>query len=241
MTEMNAQTHDLSAAPAPAPRLVDDHVVEVISDSGEGAQKCGQAFAALAARAGNGVWTVEIIPAEIEPPARSVAGASGNRIRVGSGPVTNGGDEADLVVAFNEQVLLGRLQAGEVKPGGVVLLENRWLDDPDPAIAAAYADVRARLLGDGYRLVELPFEAECRRLVPVPRRGKNMFVLGLLACVHGFDLALAREQVVSTFGKKDAAVVERNVALLEAGHAWAERHLDLRVRVPPAAAKISLR
>lgn len=232
---MNAQTRNQPAAAAPAPRRVDDHVVEVISDSGEGAQKCGQAFAALAARAGNGVWTVEIIPAEIEPPARSVAGASGNRIRIGAGPVTNGGDEADLVVAFNEQVLLGRLQAGEVKPGGTVLLENRWLTDPDPAIAAAYADVRARLLGEGYRLVEVPIEAECRRLVSDPRRGKNMFVLGLLACIHGFDLALAREQVGSTFGKKDAAVVERNVALLEAGHAWAERHLDLRVHVPPAA------
>ena len=61
---------------------------------------------------GNGVWTVEIIPAEIRPPARSVAGASGNRIRLGARRVTNGGDETDLVVAFNEQVLLGRVAPG---------------------------------------------------------------------------------------------------------------------------------
>src|SRR5512140_3977274 len=78
-----------------------EHIVEIISDSGEGAQRCGQSFGAIAARMGLGVWTVEIIPAEIRPPARSVAGASGNRIRIGAGAVTNGGDHTDLVVAFS--------------------------------------------------------------------------------------------------------------------------------------------
>ena len=41
-----------------------EHIVEVISDSGEGAQKCAQSFATVAAKMGNGVWTVEIISAE---------------------------------------------------------------------------------------------------------------------------------------------------------------------------------
>ena len=80
-------------------QTIDEHVVEIMSDSGEGAQKCGQSFGSIAARMGNGVWTVEIIPAEIQPPARSVAGASGNRIRIGSKRITNGGDEADLAQA----------------------------------------------------------------------------------------------------------------------------------------------
>ena len=91
---MNAVTHLHAACQQPpgagsravAKQLLtlDEHVVEIMSDSGEGAQKCGQSFGAIAARMGNGVWTVEIIPAEIQPPARSVAGASGNRIRIGS-------------------------------------------------------------------------------------------------------------------------------------------------------------
>ena len=62
-----------------------EHIVEIISDSGEGAQRCGQSFGSIAARMGNGIWTTEIIPAEIRPPARSVAGASGNRIRGSDG------------------------------------------------------------------------------------------------------------------------------------------------------------
>lgn len=52
-----------------------DHSVEVVSDSGEGAQTCGQMFGAVTAKMGNGVRTVEIIPAEIETPARTPAGA----------------------------------------------------------------------------------------------------------------------------------------------------------------------
>ncbi len=59
---------------------VNQHVVEIVSDSGEGAQKAGQSFGSISAKMGNGVWTVEIIPAEIQPPARSRAGASGIRI-----------------------------------------------------------------------------------------------------------------------------------------------------------------
>ena len=111
-----------------------EHIVEVISDSGEGAQRCGQSLAAIAARMGNGIWTTEIIPAEIQPPARSVAGASGIRIRIGSERVTNGGDQTDLVVAFNEQVLIGRVQAKELKPGATILLESMWHSHRDPAV-----------------------------------------------------------------------------------------------------------
>mgnify|MGYP003901808033 CR=1 FL=1 len=128
---------------------LDEHVVEIMSDSGEGAQKCGQSFGSIAARMGNGVWTVEIIPAEIQPPARSVAGASGNRIRIGSKRITNGGDEANLAIAFNEQVLLGRVNAGELRPGCIILLEGMWAESPDPRIAAQYTETRDRLLGEG--------------------------------------------------------------------------------------------
>src|SRR5271167_708504 len=89
-----------TAAPPRAKKILPtvklpETVIEIISDSGEGAQRCGQSLASIAAKMGNGVWTVEIIPAEIQPPARSVAGASGNRVRLGSRRITNGGDEAD--------------------------------------------------------------------------------------------------------------------------------------------------
>jgi 2-oxoglutarate/2-oxoacid ferredoxin oxidoreductase subunit alpha len=212
-----------------------EHILEIVSDSGEGAQRCGQSVAAITARTGNGVWTVEIIPAEIQPPARSIAGASGIRVRIGSGPVANGGDEADLVVAFNEQVLLGRLRAGELKPGCIVLLESKWRTDRDPEIRESYVQVHDRLVADGYRVDEIPMEAECLRHVPDPRRGKNMFALGMLCALYGLDIERAREQVAFAFRGKAGPVVEANLRLLEAGRAWAEAGLDFGFRIPTAA------
>ena len=240
-THLFAEAAELRRDPVetrgPAPRVrpaevLDEHIVEIVSDSGEGAQRCGQSLAASAARSGNGIWTVEIIPAEIQPPKRSIAGASGNRVRLAAHRVTNVGDEADLVVAFNEQVLLSRLHAGEVKPGATILMENCWAKDPDPAIVRAYEAVRAEVHAGGYRLLEVPMEAECQKLVPDPRRGKNMFVLGMLCAIYSLDAELARAQVRFTFAKKDQKIVDANIELLDAGRTWAEAHLDLRYRIP---------
>src|SRR5579859_7832122 len=59
-----------------------------------------------------------------------------------------------------------------------------------------------------------------------------MFALGILCQVYGLDLALAREQVAITFGKKDRKVIESNVRLLEAGWSYAEQDLDMRFEIP---------
>ncbi|MCX8114054.1 MAG: 2-oxoacid:acceptor oxidoreductase subunit alpha [Burkholderiaceae bacterium] len=235
---------DAALLERPAPRgakraqRLAEHIVEVISDSGEGAQRCGQSLAAIAARSGNGIWTVEIIPAEIQPPARSIAGASGIRIRIGSQRVTNGGDETDLVVAFNEQVLLGRVRAGELKPGATILLESMWAEHRDPVIVKSYTETVAALKEAGYRLYEVPLERECRALMSDARRGKNMFVLGMLCSIYSLDLQLGREQIALTFGKKDQKVIDSNVRLLEAGYAWGEANLDFKYEIPAQKAKV---
>ncbi len=240
MTE--AALADRPATPGPGAgkraTILPEHIVEVISDSGEGAQRCGQSLAAIAARSGNGIWTVEIIPAEIQPPARSVAGASGIRIRMGARRVTNGGDETDLAIAFNEQVLLGRVRAGELKRGATILLESMWRDHKDPKISASYVEAVESLRRDGYRVHEIPLERECRSLMSDARRGKNMFVLGMLCSIYSLDMQLARDQVARIFGKKDEKVVTSNVRLLEAGFAWAEANLDFKYAIPAERSQV---
>lgn len=211
-----------------------EHIIEVISDSGEGAQRCGQSLASIAARTGNGIWTVEIIPAEIQPPARSIAGASGNRVRMATDRVSNGGDEADLVVAFNEQVLLGRVRDQELKPGCIILLESIWRSDGEPEIESAYTQTFGELVDEGYLVYEVPMEVECLKHVADARRGKNMFALGMLCSIYSLDLQIAREQVAFVFAKKDQAIIDKNILLLEVGHGWAETNLDIKFRIPPS-------
>ena len=137
---------------------VDEHIVEVVSDSGEGAQKCGQLLGLVSGKMGNGVWTVEIIPAEIQPPARERQGASGIRVRMGSKQVTNMGNAADMAVAFNEQVLYSRISNGAYKKGTVVLLENMWTEDPDERIRDQYAEALADFHEQGLIVHELPIQ-----------------------------------------------------------------------------------
>ncbi|MCC6473404.1 MAG: 2-oxoacid:acceptor oxidoreductase subunit alpha [Burkholderiales bacterium] len=228
------QPETTAASTSKTVTALDEHIVEVLSDSGEGAQRCGQSLGAISARMGNGVWTVEIIPAEIQPPARSVEGASGNRVRIGACGITNGGDESDLAIAFNEQVLLGRLRAGEFKPGATILLESMWRGHSDPKIAASYLQTHQELVKAGYRVYEIPMERECLKLVQDARKGKNMFALGMLCSIYSRDMALAREQIALTFGKKNRSVIEANVKLLDAGFRWAEANLDFKYRIPAA-------
>jgi len=47
---------------------------------------------------------------------------------------------------------------------------------------------------------------------------------------------LARDQIAFIFGKKADKIIKSNVALLEAGHAWAEHNLDFGFRVPAVRA-----
>ena len=217
-------------------RTIKQHVVEIVSDSGEGAQKAGQAFGTVSAKMGNGIWTVEIIPAEIQPPPRNPAGASGIRVRVGSTPVTNMGDEVDLTVAFNEQALLGRLELARFKPDATILLENKWRNHADPEIASAYGTTYARLVEEGYNVVEVPMEEICFRYVNNPQLGKNMFVLGMLCSVYNRNVEFARDTIRYIFRKKKQKVVDSNIELLNAGYEWARENVDLSFEIPPIEA-----
>lgn len=210
----------------------DEHIIEILSDSGEGAQTAGQMFGTVSAKMGNSVWTVEIIPAEIEPPARSAAGASGNRIRLGSFPITNAGDEADLVVGFNDQALMGGMSEGKFKPGCPILLESIWRTHADPAIRKAYVEVHDRFVAEGYRVIEVPMEEQCKKVVENAQRGKNMFVVGMLCSIYSRDNELVYEEIRRKFKKKGDKVIKPNIDLFDAGYRWAEENLDLKFEIP---------
>jgi 2-oxoglutarate/2-oxoacid ferredoxin oxidoreductase subunit alpha len=224
----------LQAAVAPVVTARPEHTVEIVSDSGEGAQKCGQIFGAVSAKMGNGVWTVEIIPAEIQPPPRIPEGASGNRIRIGTREVTNWGDVTNLVVAFNEQVLLARHRVGALAPDAILLVEDLWATHEDEEIRAAWDAAMRELAAGAYRVIPVPMEQQALTITDTPRKGKNMFALGMLACIYGRDMDRTREQIAHHFRTKSAKVHDTNVALLDLGHAWASDHIDFRIDVPPA-------
>ena len=215
------------------PTVIDEHIVEIVSDSGEGAQKCGQTFGAIGGKMGNGVWTVEIIPAEIQPPARSPAGASGNRIRVGNTYVTNMGNEADLVVAFNEQVLYSRIANGAYKEGTIVLLESKWAEDPSEHIRNQYNAAITELAEHGLIVHEVPMEVECLKIVKNARKGKNMFALGMICAIYNRDAELGRKEIENTFASKGPKVIQPNIDLFNSGYNYARENLEYNWVIEP--------
>jgi 2-oxoglutarate ferredoxin oxidoreductase subunit alpha len=219
---------------------IKEHIVEIVSDSGEGAQKAAQTFASLCAKMGNGVWTVEIIPAEIKPPSRSQAGASGNRIRFGTDYITNQGDQADLVVGFNEQVLYGRIANRAFKPGTIILLESKWRDDPMAEIREQYQKALKDFEERGYVVHELAMEEACKEHTPSPQLGKNMFVLGMLCHIYDRSMDKALEEVGLIFAKKSEKVIELNRTLVKAGYDFARDNVELRFDVPTVPSKIPM-
>lgn len=221
-------------------KVLRECIVEIVSDSGEGAQKAGQSFATVCAKMGNGVWTVEIIPAEIKPPARSRAGASGIRIRFGSKTMTNMGDSADLVVAFNEQVLYGRLLNDAFREGTVILLENKWANDPDEQIRDMYASAVEDFRARGLIVHELAMHEACLEFVNDPKLGKNMFVLGMLCGIFDRDPDIAKREIAAIFKKKGDAVIASNHRLFQGGVDFAKKHLTYAFSVPPMQTKQEL-
>ncbi len=211
--------------------VITEHIVEFVCDSGEGAQTAGQMFGTVSAKMGNGIWTVEIIPAEIEPPHRSRAGGSGNRIRVGADTITNSGDAADVVIAFNEQVLYSRIDSDALHAGTVIFLENKWATDGNPKIREEYATALTEFRALGYIVHETPMETECKKHLEDPRRGKNMWALGLVSCIYDRDRQRVATEITNRFKRKGDSVVNNNLKVFEAGYAWAEANTTLRFRI----------
>jgi 2-oxoglutarate ferredoxin oxidoreductase subunit alpha len=231
---VKAVNHDDAGQTASGARQVDQHIVEIVSDSGEGAQKCGQILGLVSGKMGNGVWTVEIIPAEIQPPARSQQGASGIRVRMGSEYMTNMGNEADMVVAFNEQVLYSRILNGAYRKGTVVLLENMWAEDPDEKVRDQYQEALADFKKQGLIVHELPVQQECLKIVSDPRKGKNMFVLGMLCHIYSRDAEIAKDEIAKIFRKKSEKVIKINHDLFDAGYAFARDNIDYQYEIVTA-------
>jgi len=220
---------------------VSEHTVEIITNSGEGAQKCAQIFGQTCAKMGNGVWTVEIIPAEIEPPHHTVTSTSGNIIRFGKEKITNWGDQSKLAIAFNEQVLLSRHRLDSLDDNCIILHESMWEDHEDDFIREQYAEAMAEMSTKNYRFIPVPIEEEALKIVDNPSHGKNMFALGLLAEIYQRDLSIIEKQIAHIFRLKSEKVIESNIKLVKAGMEWARKNLEFRFHIesiPPQEERI---
>lgn len=219
---------------------LEEHIIEIVCDAGEGAQKSGNALAHTSAKMGNSLWTVEIIPAEIQPPPHSVGSTSGLRLRLGSKEITNGGNLTNLVFAFNEMSLLSRIHAGTIADDAIIVIDDYWEDYNSPIIPKQYKEILDSQTERGCKIIKIPLTTETEKIVDDARRGKNMFAAGFIAFLYSRDMEILKEVVAHTFQGKAENIIQNNLLLLEAGYEYASRNLDYRYTIdsPPLDRKM---
>lgn len=202
---VSPNTPETPGAAGAAPRSINDVVIRLAGDSQDGIQTIGGFLARLAGRSDQDVMTYMTIPSTIS------GGPSIFQVRMGTGDILSSGDRADMLVAFYQHSYEAHI--GSLRPGGVLLYDsdhvtpkaddNRFTNVPAPISSATVEAVG----GAG------------------KDRGKNIFVLGLLARIFDLDVAKLTALVKERFGGKNEDVVRNALLAFDAGYAWPQNNL----------------
>ncbi|MEJ2556150.1 MAG: 2-oxoacid:acceptor oxidoreductase family protein, partial [Anaerolineae bacterium] len=95
---------------------VNDMVIRIGGESGEGIVTIGEIFVRIAAFSGLEVYTFRTFPAEI------LGGHVTFQARISDQPVLSQGDDIDVLVSLNQEGYDKHI--GELRPGGVVLYDS---------------------------------------------------------------------------------------------------------------------
>ena len=182
------------------PENIRDAVVRFAGNSQDGIQTAGALLARLAGRSDHEVMTYMTIPSTIS------GGPSIFQVRIGSGEVLSAGDEADFLVAFYQHSYEDHIVF--LREGGILLYDT---DQVQPNLDDK------RYVYAGIPITGLTIEALGGT---AKDKGKNLFVLGLIAAIFHLDVDKLRLLVRERFGGKDESVVNTALLAFQAGYAY---------------------
>ncbi len=182
------------------PEHIRDAVIRLAGNSQDGIQSAGAFLARLAGRSSQDVMTYMTIPSTIS------GGASIFQVRIGSGEVLSAGDEADFLVAFYQHSYDEHIHY--LREGGVLLYDSDHVQ-PDPE--------EKRFVHVGVPITGLTIEALGGT---AKDKGKNIFVLGLLAKIFHFDVEKLKKLIAERFGGKSEDVLNTALMAFQAGFAY---------------------
>ena len=210
-----------------APRSIQDVVIRLAGNSQDGIQTIGGFLARLAGRSDQDVMTYMTIPATIS------GGPSIFQVRMGTGEILSVGDQADLLVAFYQESYNGHI--GFLRPGGVLIYDSDHVT-PEP---------------DDRRFTSVGLPITSRTVEAVggssKDKGKNLFVLGLLARLFELDVAKLTGLVKDRFGGRSEDIVRNAMLAFDAGYGYPAEglrdcffRLDAPVKEEGARPKVTL-
>ncbi|MBI3818028.1 MAG: 2-oxoacid:acceptor oxidoreductase subunit alpha [Planctomycetes bacterium] len=103
-------------------RSIEQVVIRLAGDSGDGMQITGNEFTKTSAIVGNDLATLPDFPAEIRAPAGTLPGVSGFQIRFASKDIHTPGDDPDILVAMNPAAL--KVNLPDMRPGKTIIINT---------------------------------------------------------------------------------------------------------------------
>ncbi len=180
------------------PESIDDAVIRLAGNSQDGIQSVGAFLARLAGRSDQDVMTYMTIPSTIS------GGPSIFQVRMGTGEILSAGDEADFLVAFYQHSYQDHISF--LKEGGVLLYDS---DNVEPDLDDK------RFVYVGVPITGLTVEALGGT---AKDKGKNIFVLGLIAKIFYLDVDKLKKLIGEKFAGKDESIVNTALMAFQAGY-----------------------
>ena len=131
--------------------------------------------------------------------SRIKGGHTNNKIRISTQPIRSIADDLDILVAFDQESI--DLNAHELRPGGVVVADAKFTP-----VVPEDAEIR---------LFAVPITAIAEELGTSLM--KNMVASGASWALLGLPLDVFNRAVEEEFGRKGAAVVEKNLEAVKRG------------------------
>jgi len=175
-------------------------VIRLAGNSQDGIQSAGALLARLAGRSEQEVMTYMTIPSTIS------GGPSIFQVRIGTGDVLSAGDEADFLVAFYQHSYEEHI--GFLKQGGILLYDS---DNVQPDLDDK------RYVYVGIPITGLTVEALGGT---AKDKGKNVFILGLLAKIFDLDVEKLKRLLTEKFGGKNESILNTALMAFQAGYAY---------------------
>src|SRR6266567_4948355 len=190
-----------AAGGGPKISKISEAVIRIAGNSQDGIQAIGGFLARLAGRSEQEVMTFMTIPSTIS------GGPSIFQVRVGSGEVLSAGDEADLLIAFYQHSYEDHVHS--LRKGGIVLYDSDHVK-PRPEWQQEYRHV-------GVGISSLTVEAIGGS---GKDKGKNMFVLGLVAKLFDLNVPKLEQLITERFSGKDESILNNALTAFHAGYSY---------------------
>ncbi|MBW8792317.1 MAG: 2-oxoacid:acceptor oxidoreductase subunit alpha [Streptomyces sp.] len=205
---------------------LDQVVIRIAGDSGDGMQLTGDRFTQETAVFGNDLSTLPNFPAEIRAPQGTLAGVSSFQLHFADHDILTPGDRPDVLVAMNPAALKANL--GDVPKGATLIVDTH--DFTTRALARVGWNSNPLEDGtlDGFtvhaiELTQLTLDAlagtELSR--KDAGRSKNMFALGLLSWMYSRPTEGTLNFIRTKFANKPD-IADANIAAFKAGWNYGE-------------------